>query len=73
MGGMFYKSKYTGKNGSIGYLNISNVSSMVSMFENSEFSGDISSWEINGSYCNCDFMLADCKKLEKRYYPIFNR
>ena len=72
MGGMFYDSKYTGKNGSIGDWDISNVETMESMFKDSNFNGDISSWTIDGNFCDYHFMFAGCKKLEQKHYPTIN-
>ena len=72
MGGMFYEAKYTGKNGSIGDWDISNVETMESMFKDSNFNGDISSWTIDGNFCDYHFMFAGSKKLEQTHYPTIN-
>jgi hypothetical protein len=69
MGGMFYEAKYTGKNGSIGNWDISNVETMESMFKGSKFNGDISSWNIDGNFCDYHFMIADCKYLDQKHHP----
>jgi hypothetical protein len=39
------------------------------MFKDSKFNGDISSWTIDGSFCDYHFMLAGCKYLEQKHHP----
>jgi hypothetical protein len=37
-----------------------------------KFNGDISSWTIDGSFCDYHLMFVGCKYFEQKHYPSLN-